>query len=69
MRREFNPEDYVEYVTSESFKTGDSTDEYQYYLQGIVDYPMFIQSFFKYLPGAVKFYLNEKIKLEIDKDR
>ena len=43
MRREFN-EDYVEYVTSESFKTGDSTDEYQT-LQGIVDYPMFIHIF------------------------
>lgn len=70
MRREFNPEDYVEYVTSESFKTGDSTDEYQT-LQGIVDYPMFIQSFFRYLPGAgeVSVSLNERIKSEIDKDR
>ena len=71
MDREFDTDDgYLEYVTSESFKTGDSTDEYQT-LQGIVDYPMFIHRFFDALPGAGETDVssNERINSEIDEDR
>jgi hypothetical protein len=71
MDREFDTDDgYLEYVTSESFKTGDSTDEYQT-LQGIVGYPMFIHRFFYALPGAGETDVssNERINSEIDEDR
>ena len=71
MDREFDTDDgYLEYVTSESFKTDDSTDEYQK-LKGIVDYPMFIHRFFDALPGAGETDVssNERINSEIDEDR